>query len=78
MPDALLLRKLYNEAKTEIDLLIASRNLNGYKITTEVIKWQSENWYKNAIAKRSIVNFTKNIIPLQNQYYSETPLKKWL
>jgi hypothetical protein len=52
-------RQLFIEAKTEIELLVASRTSHEFKIPTEVINWQSQEWYKNAIAKKSNIDFYK-------------------
>lgn len=53
-------RKLYNEAKTEITFLVKTRTENKWKIPNEVANWQGQEWYKNAIVKRSNVNFYKD------------------
>lgn len=54
---ALLIRKqLYNEAKTEIELLIASKNRNEFKIPAEVEKWRNEEWYVKSVSAKSNVN----------------------
>ncbi|MBK6964928.1 MAG: hypothetical protein IPH20_13570 [Bacteroidales bacterium] len=63
MAGILIKRKLYNEAKTEIDLLIASRNSSGFRIPQNVSDWQSQEWYKNA-------NAFKNNKILYNQFKS--------
>ncbi|MGV8964387.1 MAG: DUF7017 domain-containing protein [Candidatus Saccharimonadaceae bacterium] len=46
-------RQMFNEARTEIDLLLAARNAKNYRIPTEVIQWQSQEWYKAAITSRN-------------------------
>jgi hypothetical protein len=63
MAKLLITKKLYNEAKTEIELLLKTRNIKGYKIPNEVINWQSEEWYNNASVHRSNLDFYKNHIP---------------
>lgn len=50
-------RQLYNEAKTEIELLVTSRNAKGFKIPSEVIQWQSQEWYEQAIAAKNNLNY---------------------
>lgn len=59
MAGILISKKLYHEAKTEIDLLIDVRNSHGFKIPNEVINWQSQEWYKTAISKQSNFGFYK-------------------
>jgi len=50
-------RQLYNEAKTEIELLVASRNAKGFRIPFEVIQWQSQEWYAQAIAAKNNMSY---------------------
>ncbi|MFH1121906.1 MAG: hypothetical protein V1775_18960 [Bacteroidota bacterium] len=49
----LIKRQLFSEAKTEIDLLVASRNASGNKIPQIVTDWQSQEWFKNACALKN-------------------------
>lgn len=53
-------RKLYDEAKTEVEFLVKARSENKWKIPNEVTNWQSQDWYKNATAKKSNFDFYKN------------------
>jgi hypothetical protein len=55
MARLLIERKLLKEAKTEIELLIRSRNSQGYKIPNEVSNWQSLPWYETI--KENSTNF---------------------
>ena len=63
MAKILITKKHYNEAKTEIELLLKTRNIKGYKIPNEVINWQSEEWYNKASVLRSNNDFYKKYIP---------------
>lgn len=59
---AMLIRKqLFNEARTETELLVAARNEKGYRIPDVVNNWQSQEWYKSAVN-------LKNNKKLYNQY----------
>jgi hypothetical protein len=60
MASILISKKLYNEAKTEIVLLVKSRTNNDFKIPNEVINWQETDWYKNAIALNSNIELYKH------------------
>lgn len=53
----------FNEAKTEIELLVKVRNEKGYRIPNEIVNWQSQEWYKNATVQRSNLDFYKKYIP---------------
>jgi len=50
-------RQLYNKDKTEIELLVASRNAKAYRIPSKVLQWQSQDWYQKAIAAKSNMNY---------------------
>lgn len=63
MAGILIARKNYNEAKTEIELLVKSRNEHTYRIPNEVINWQSQEWYSKASVLRSNNDFYKKYIP---------------
>lgn len=74
MAGLLISKNLFNEAKTEIDLLVASRTTHGFKIPNEVTNWQSKEWYKNAVAKKSNSDFYKQYIPVaESLLFSDTP-----
>jgi hypothetical protein len=57
-------KQLYKEAKTEIELLVQARNSHGFKIPSEVTRWQTQEWYKNAISSKSNFSFYKEYIPI--------------
>lgn len=74
MAKILIDKKHYNEAKTEIELLVNSRNEKGYKIPQEVINWQNSDWYKTASKSKSNNNFYKTYLPLANALlYNDIP-----
>jgi hypothetical protein len=55
----LLKKKLYNEARTEIDIVLASKE--PYNIPNKIAEWQEEWWYTRAVP------FTDNTL-LYNQF----------
>jgi hypothetical protein len=59
MARVLISREQYNEAKTEIDLLVRSRTENKFNLPDEVVNWQSQEWYKKAEIQNSNINFYK-------------------
>ncbi|MFT3681237.1 MAG: hypothetical protein QM791_13255 [Ferruginibacter sp.] len=74
MAGLLISKKLYNEAKTEIELLVEARNSHGFKIPNEVINWQSQDWYKTAVFQKSNFAFYKQFIPTAEALlFSDTP-----
>ncbi|WP_439504900.1 DUF7017 domain-containing protein [Sediminibacterium sp.] len=57
-------RKLYNEARLEIDLLVHARRAHGFKIPAEVTNWQAMDWYKAALSLKSNFDFYKTYFPI--------------
>ncbi|MFC6998098.1 DUF7017 domain-containing protein [Rufibacter roseus] len=55
----LIKRELYSEAKTEIEKLVAARSGNGWRIPAGVTNWQNSEWYKQAKARKSNIDFYK-------------------
>lgn len=52
----------YNEAKTEIELLVEVKKHEGWKIPAEVTNWQSQEWYKSARNFQNNFQFYKNYL----------------
>jgi hypothetical protein len=52
----------FNEAKTEIGLLVKVRNEKGYRIPNEIVDWQSKDWYQNANSSKNNIDFYKNYL----------------
>jgi hypothetical protein len=50
MADRLIARGYFNEAKTEIELLVKARKEKRYPIPGQVSIWQNADWYKTATA----------------------------
>ena len=64
MASKLIAKKLYNQAKTEIELLLFIKNENNHKIPSEIIQWQEADWYKTAEAAKSNLNFYVQYVPI--------------
>ena len=64
MAKLLIVKNLYSEAKTEINLLVRARNEHGFKLPIEVTNWLDMDWYKTAIASKSNFGFYKTYIPV--------------
>jgi hypothetical protein len=72
-----IIRQLYNEARTEIELLVTARNEKGYKIPSEVIQWQSKDWYLQATASKSNMNYyTKYFDFAEGFLFGDVPEEK--
>jgi len=59
MAAALIQKGFFNEAKTEIEILVKSKIANGFRIPNEVVSWQHEDWYRSATSKSSNLEFYK-------------------
>lgn len=59
MARILISRNFYNEARTEIDLLVHARTQSGFKIPGEVANWQTMDWYNKAVLSKSNIGFYK-------------------
>ena len=74
MARLLIARKLYNEARTEIDLLVHARTEHGFKIPAEVTNWQAMDWYKTAAPSKSNLGFYKAYLPIAEALlFSDVP-----
>jgi hypothetical protein len=63
MARMLIAQQHYNEAKTEIDILVRTRAVQGYNMPVEVTIWKATDWYQNAVAATSNIDFYKAYIP---------------
>lgn len=50
--EMLIEKKMYNEAKTEIQKVIATREKHEWKLPNQIVQWTEQEWYKSAIAKK--------------------------
>lgn len=64
MARILISRKLFNEARTEIDLLVHARTEQNYKTPPEVTNWQAMDWYRKAVPSKSNFGFYRPSIPI--------------
>lgn len=62
MARILIAKNNYNEAKTEIGLLVKARNSKGYNIPNEITNWQSQEWYNKTTAQISNLGFYRKFI----------------
>lgn len=74
MATILISKKLFNEAKTEIVLLVNARETHGFRIPDEIVKWQSQDWYKQASIEKSNLGFYRQYSPgAESLLYNDTP-----
>ncbi len=51
--EMLIEKKIYNEAKTEIQKVIATREKHEWKLPNQIVQWTEQEWYKSATAKKN-------------------------
>lgn len=74
MAEILIAKHLWNEAKTEIELLVDARTEHGFRIPDQVIAWQSQPWYSSALSKKSNMELYKDYLPLaESILFSDIP-----
>ena len=51
--EMLIGKGMYNEAKTEIQKVIATREKHEWKLPNKIVQWIEQEWYKSAIVKKN-------------------------
>lgn len=51
--EMLIEKSMYNEAKTEIQKVIATREKHEWKLPNQITQWTEQNWYKTATINKS-------------------------
>lgn len=65
-------REQFDEARTEIELLIHARTTNGYSIPGEVSNWLTTEWFKNASSHVTNDHFYKQfVLSAESLLYSD-------
>lgn len=65
---------LYVEAKTEIEILVATREKNGWNIPNQVNYWKRQVWYDSVITKgNNRVFYTMHAKRAEELFYRDTP-----
>jgi len=60
--EILIDKKMYNEAKTEIQKVLATREKHEWKLPNQIVQWTEQEWYKSAIAKKNNQDLYSNHI----------------
>lgn len=60
-------RKLYKEAKTEVNKIISIKETNGHNIPNNILSYKNTEWYKNAIAENSNIHLYKKYVPIAEE-----------
>jgi len=74
MADALIHRKLFNEAKTEIESILKVKEANAHRIPNVITQWVSQSWYAEAQNLKSNKSFYKEHSQLSEEIlFADTP-----
>lgn len=60
--EMLIEKSMYNEAKTEIQKAIATREKHEWKLPNIIVQWTEQEWYKSATAKKDNQDLYSNHI----------------
>ena len=60
--EMLIEKKMYHEAKTEIQKAITTREKHKWKLPRQIVKWIEQDWYNDAIAKNDNQDLYSNHI----------------
>lgn len=65
--EMLINKKMYNEAKTEIQKIIETREKQEWKLPFQLVLWTAEDWYKSATSKKDNRDLYSNYIKLAEE-----------
>lgn len=72
--EMLIEKQMYNEAKTEIQKVIAIREKHSWKLPAQIVQWTGQDWYKSATAKRDNHDLYSNHIKQAEEIlFQDTP-----
>lgn len=70
----LISKQFFNEAKTEIEIIVNTRKENQWNIPCIITTWQNQDWYKNAIPNNSNLNFYRRYTSIaEDLLFSDVP-----
>lgn len=72
--EMLIEKKMYNEAKTEIQKVIATREKHEWKLPNQIVQWTEKEWYKSAITKKDNQElYSNNIKQAEEILFQDIP-----
>lgn len=70
----LIEKSMYNEAKTEIQKVIATRKKHEWKLPYQIVNWTEQEWYKSATAKKDNQDlYSKHIKQAEEILFQDIP-----
>lgn len=72
--EMLIEKRMYNEAKTEIQLVIATRDANKWRLPIQIVLWTEQEWYDAATPKKSNSDlYTSHTKKAEELLYQDIP-----
>ena len=72
--EMLIEKRMYDEAKTEIKKVIATREKHEWKIPVQIVQWTEQKWYKSASSKKDNSElYSKHITQAEEILFQEIP-----
>lgn len=72
--EMLIEKKMYAEAKTEIQKVIEARENHEWKLPNQIMQWREQEWYKSASAKRDNQDlYSKHIKQAEEIMFQDIP-----
>ena len=72
--EMLIEKRMYDEAKTEIQNVIATREKHESKIPVQIVQWTEQKWYKSATSKKDNSElYSKHITQAEEILFQEIP-----
>lgn len=72
--EMLIEKRMYNEAKTEIQKVIATREKHEWKLPNQIGQWTEHDWYKSAISKKDNVDlYSSHIKQAEEILFQDIP-----
>jgi hypothetical protein len=72
--EILIQKRLYNEAKTEIQKIISTREKHQWKIPNQILQWTENDWYKSATAKKDNADlYLSNVKQAEEILFQDIP-----
>jgi tetratricopeptide (TPR) repeat protein len=72
--EILIERKLYSDAKTEIEQIVSTRNSHNWKLPNQITNWMKQIWYTSSEAKKNNFDLYKaHLEKAEEILYQDTP-----
>ncbi len=72
--EMLIEKQMYNEAKTEIQKIIVTREKKEWKLPNQIVQWTEQEWYKSATTKKDNQGlYSSHIKKAEEIFFQDVP-----